>query len=100
MADYGNDILALTDDLGNELQFEVLAAVELDGETYLGLTELFDDPQKMIESDAQLIIMKQVEDSSGEITLVTLDSNEELERVVREFEKVLEEEYEIDDTEN
>ena len=100
MADYGNDILALTDDLGNELQFEVLAAVEVDGETYLGLTEIFDDPQKMIESDAQLIIMKQVEDSSGEITLVTLDSNEELERVVREIEKVLEEEYEIDDTEN
>ena len=100
MADYGNDILALTDDQGNELQFEVLAAVEVDGETYLGLTEIFDDPQKMIESDAQLIIMKQVEDSSGEITLVTLDSNEELERVVREIEKVLEEEYEIDDTEN
>ena len=100
MADYGNDILALTDDQGNELQFEVLAAVEVDGETYLGLTEIFDDPQKMIESDAQLIIMKQVEDSSGELTLVTLDSNAELERVVREFEKVLEEEYEIDDTEN
>lgn len=100
MADYGNDILALTDEMGNELQFEVIAAVELDGETYLGLIEIFDDPQKMIESDAQLIIMKQVEDSSGELTLVTLDSNEELERVVREFEKVLEEEYEIDDTEN
>lgn len=100
MADYGNDILTLTDDQGNELQFEVLAAVEVDGETYLGLTEIFDDPQKMIESDAQLIIMKQVEDSSGELTLVTLDSNAELERVVREFEKVLEEEYEIDDTEN
>ena len=90
----------LTDEMGKELQFEVIAAVELDGETYLGLTEIFDDPQKMIESDAQLIIMKQVEDSSGEITLVTLDSNEELERVVHEFEKVLEEEYEIDDTEN
>ena len=100
MADYGNDIIALTDEEGNELQFEVIAAVELDGETYLGLIEIFDDPQKMIESDAQLIIMKQVEDNSGELTLVTLDSNEELERVVAEFEKILEEEYEIDDTEN
>ncbi len=100
MADYGNDIIVLTDEEGNELQFEVIAAVELDGETYLGLVEIFDDPQKMIESDAQLIIMKQVEDNSGELTLVTLDSNEELEKVVREFEKVLEEEYEIDDTEN
>lgn len=99
MADYGNDIITLTDEQGNELEFEVIAAVEVEGETYVGLVELFDDPQKMIESDAQLIIMKQVEDNGGELTLVTLDSNEELERVVKEFEAVLEEEYEIDDTE-
>lgn len=99
MAEYGNDIIALTDEEGQELQFEIIASVELDGETYLGMIELFEDPQKMIESDAQLVIMKSVEDNSGETVLVTLDSNEELEKVVREFEKVLEEEYEIDDTE-
>ncbi len=99
MAEYGNDIITLTDEQGTELEFEVIAAVEVDGETYVGLVELFDDPQKMIESDAQLIIMKQVEDNAGDITLVTLDSNEELEKVVREFETILEEEYEIDDTE-
>ncbi len=99
MAEYGNDIITLTDEQGEELQFEIIAGVELDGETYLGMIELFDDPQKMIESDAQLVIMKQVEDNNGETVLVTLDSNEELERVVKEFEMVLEEEYEIDDTE-
>ena len=100
MADYGNDIITLTDEEGNDLQFEVIAAVEVDGETYVGMIEIFDDPQKMIESDAQLVIMKQVEDNGGDVILVTLDSNAELEKVVREFEKVLEEEYEIDDTEN
>lgn len=98
--EYGNDIITLTDEEGNELQFEHIASVEVDGETYVGLVEIFDDPQKMLESDAQLIIMKQVEDNTGEMILVTLDSNEELEKVVREFEAVLEEEYEIDDTEN
>ena len=100
MADYGNDIITLTDEEGNDLQFEVIAAVEVDGETYVGMIEIFDDPQKMIESDAQLVIMKQVEDNGGDVILVTLDSNAELEKVVRELEKVLEEEYEIDDTEN
>ena len=100
MADYGNDIIALTDEEGRELQFEIVAEVEVDGETYLGLIEIFDDPQQMIESDGRLVIMKSVEDNSGETILVTLDSNEELTRVVKEMEKVLEEEFEIDDTEN
>ena len=99
MDDYGNDIITLTDEEGNELEFEILASVEVDGETYVGMVEVFDDPQKMLESDAQLVIMKQVEDNAGDIVLVTLDSNEELQKVVVEFEKVLEEEYEIDDTE-
>ena len=100
MADYGNDIITLTDEDGVELEFEVIAAVEVEGQTYVGMIEIFDDPQKMIESDAQLVIMKQVEDDGGDVVLVTLDSNEELTRVVKEFEAVLEEEYEIDDTEN
>lgn len=99
MDDYGNDIITLTDEEGNELEFEILASVEVDGETYVGMVEVFDDPQKMLESDAQLVIMKQVEDNAGDIVLVTLDSNEELQKVVVEFEKILEEEYEIDDTE-
>ncbi|MBR5783483.1 MAG: DUF1292 domain-containing protein [Clostridia bacterium] len=100
MADYGNDIITLTDEEGNELNFEILASVEVDGETYVGMIELFDDPQRMLESDGQLVIMKQVEDNSGDVVLITLDSNEELARVVAEFEKVLDEEYIIDDTEN
>ena len=99
-SEYGNDILTLTDEDGNELEFEHIATVELDGQTYVGLTEIFDDPQKMLESDASLVIMKSIEDNTGDTILVTLDSNEELSRVVHEFEKVLDEEYEIDDTEN
>ncbi len=100
MADYNEDIIVLTDEEGNELQFEIVCETELEGETYLGLIELFDDPQKMLESDGQLVIMKTVEDNSGEVILVTLDSNDELARVAGEMEKILEEKFIIDDTEN
>ena len=100
MATYNEDLIVLTDEEGNELQFEIVCDVELDGETYVGMVELFDDPQKMVESDGQLVIMKTVEDNSGEIILVTLDSNEELVRVAKEMEKILEEEFVIDDTDN
>lgn len=97
--EYGNDILTLTDEDGNELEFEVIATLELDGQNYVAMTEVFDDPAKMLESDGQLIVMKFLEDNTGDTVLVTLDSNEELTRVVHEFEKILEEEYEIDNTE-
>lgn len=99
MAMYNDNLIALSDEEGNELQFEIVADVELDGETYVGMIEIFDDPQKMLESSGQLVVMKTVEDNSGDTIMVTLDSNEELARVVAEMEKQLEETFIIDDTE-
>ena len=99
MAMYNDNLIALSDEEGNELQFEIVADVELDGETYVGMIEIFDDAQKMLESSGQLVVMKTVEDNSGDTIMVTLDSNEELARVVAEMEKQLEETFIIDDTE-
>ena len=99
MAMYNDNLIALSDEEGNELQFEIVADVELDGETYVGMIEIFDDPQKMLESSGQLVVMKTVEDNSGDTIMVTWDSNEELARVVAEMEKQLEETFIIDDTE-
>lgn len=99
MAMYNDNLIALSDEEGNELQFEIVADAELDGETYVGMIEIFDDPQKMLESNGQLVVMKTVEDNSGDTIMVTLDSNEELARVVAEMEKQLEETFIIDDTE-
>ena len=99
MAMYNDNLIALSDEEGNELQFEIVADVELDGETYVGMIEIFDDAQKMLESSGQLVVMKTVEDNSGDTIMVTLDSNEELARVVAEIEKQLEETFIIDDTE-
>lgn len=88
--EYGNDIVTLTDENGDELRFEHYGSVEMDGTVYVGLIELFDDPQKQLESDGTLFILKTVEDDAGEEILVTID-DEELEKVSRVFEDTFEE---------
>ena len=84
--EYGKDIITLTDEDGKELQFEHYNSVEMDGTVYVGLIEIFDDPQKQLESDGTLFILKTVEDDAGEEILVTID-DDELERVSKVFEE-------------
>ena len=84
--EYGNDIVTLTDERGVELQFEHFGSVEMDGTVYVGLIEIFDDPQKQLESDGTLFILKSIEDDSGEDVLVTIDDDDELKRVSKVFE--------------
>ena len=98
-SEYGNDYLTLTDEDGREIEFEHVASVEIDGETYVGLIEVFEDPAMQLQSDGQLVILKVIEDDAGEEVLVTIDNDEELTRAVKAFEKELEEEFEIDTTE-
>lgn len=88
-SEYGNDIITLTDEDGRELQFEHFGSVEFEGTVYVGLVEIFDDPQKQIESDGTLVILKTVEDDAGEEILVTIDE-EELEKVSKVFEDTFE----------
>lgn len=88
--EYGNDIITLTDESGTELQFEHFGSVEMDGTIYVGLIELFDDPKKQLESDGTLFILKTIEGDAGEEILVTIDDDDELNRVSRVFEETFE----------
>ena len=46
--EYGNDYVVLTDEEGREIEFEVLGSVEVDGMTYVGLVEQFEDPRAQL----------------------------------------------------
>ena len=65
--DYEQDLLTLTDEDGQEHEFEVVDAVDLDDERYLALVPVFSDPQESLEDSADLVILKVVPDEeSGE----------------------------------
>lgn len=94
--EYGNDFVVLTDEDGQEIEFEVLGSIDYDGITYVGLVEHFDDPQAQLESDGTMIVLKAIEDDNGEELLVTID-DEELAKVLPAFEEALGEIYDIDE---
>lgn len=92
--EFGNDIVTLTDDEGNELMLEHLDTVEYNGMTYLAFI-----PEEMsVEDSYELIIMK-VEQENGEEMLVTLDDEDELAEMFQIFSERLEDTFEEEESE-
>lgn len=64
--EYGADLLTLLDEDGNEHQFEVADTMEYEGEEYMALVPVFDDPEDLLEDSGELLIFRSVnEDGDG-----------------------------------
>lgn len=75
---FGDDLITITDEDGNEYELEVLATIEHDGGTYLALvpSEVDDNTEEELE----VSILKKVTENGEEI-LVTVDDDDEMEAV-------------------
>ena len=83
------NIITLTDEeTGEEEQYELLGAIELDGKTYYAMVP-YDS-----ESDEYVIL--RVEEDGDEITLSTIDDDEEFDRVADAVEDQLFDEVDYD----
>lgn len=87
---YGSDYFVLTDEDGKEEEFEHLATIDYEGETYMAMTPA--NPEE--ESDeTEIVIFKVEEDEeSGEDILVTVDDEDTLDAVFEKFLEMDEEE--------
>ena len=92
--EYGNDIISLMDEDGNETEYEMIDAVELNGQTYVALLPLYENPEDIVEEDYQVVILKMVEEDGEEI-LLTINDEAEFDAVWQAFEDRLSDEYEI-----
>ena len=92
--EYGNDIISLMDEEGNETEYERIDAVELNGQTYVALLPLYENPEDIVEEDYQVVILKMVEEDGEEI-LLTINDEAEFDAVWQAFEDRLSDEYEI-----
>lgn len=73
---YGDDIITITDEDGQEYVLEVLAVLEMDGTEYYALVPAEADEDEELE----VSILKAV-DENGEEILCAIEDEEELERI-------------------
>ncbi len=78
--DYMPDVFTLTDEEGNEHEFELIDIMEVDGTQYYALVPFTEDPDAMLEEDTELVILK-VGEENGEEFLSTIDNDEEYDRI-------------------
>lgn len=91
-------IINLLDEDGNEQAFEHLASLEYNDETYVALVPYFENPEDLVESDGELVILKIVEEN-GEELLASIEDEQEFDAVSEKFEEMLADDYEIEDEE-
>lgn len=75
------DVYTLTDEEGNEKQFELIGEAEIGDKTYYALTELDDENNQV--GDEYVILRLEMED--GEEVLVSIDDDEEFDMVADFF---------------
>jgi uncharacterized protein YrzB (UPF0473 family) len=89
-----DDIVILIGEDGEEVEFEHLDTVELDGNEYVILLPL--DEQENDEVD-EVVILKVDHNADGEDSFITVDDEDELNRVFEEFKTRMEEEYDFEE---
>lgn len=84
-----DNIIILNDEDGNEVQFEFLDLIELDGEEYVVLLPVEDD-----EEDGEVVILKVEDtDSEDEESYVSVDDQEILNKVFEIFKEKFKDEF-------
>ena len=74
--EYGNDYVVLTDEDGNDVEFQHIDTVEVNGETYMA----FIPAELSVEEEAEVVILKVIEENGEEI-LASVDDEEEADRI-------------------
>ena len=77
--EFGPDFVTITDEDGNDIELELLDALEHNGETYMAFCPAVEEGADEDGEDYGLVILKSME--NGEELLSTLDTDEELTEV-------------------
>lgn len=96
--EYGNDLVSVVDDEGNEHQFEILDAIETDEGRYVALLPVYTDAEAAVEGDGELVILEVVNDN-GDDLLVPIEDDEMFDNIATIFEERLADYYEINELE-
>ena len=92
--EFQSEDYTLTDEEGNELQFEVIGSAELNGTVYYAMIPVDAQPEE--EDVYEYVILKTEKDEDGEDILVTIDDDDEFDDVADFFDDMLSDEADYD----
>ncbi len=96
--DFGPDIISLSDEDGNEQEFEVLDDLDLDGSSYIALVPVLSD-EELLEDSGELVVLKVCEEN-GEEYFEPIQDEAEFNKVSAIFMERLSDEFDfVDDDE-
>ena len=78
--EFDSEIYTLTDEDGNDAEFELLAKLEDNGITYLAMA-----PLDETADEDEYVVLKVELDENGEETVVSVDDDDEFERIADMF---------------
>lgn len=83
--DTGADLFTLVDEDNVEQTFEKIDEMDVGDDHYYALVPYYEDPTKEIEADTELVVLKSEYDENDEETLVTIDDDDEYEKIGNMF---------------
>ena len=92
---FENEYFTLTDEDGNEIEFEMIGECEKDGERYFAMIPV-EDESKTNDSDICEYIILKLAEEDGEEVLVTVDDDDELDDIADYFDDLFSQEIDYD----
>jgi len=100
MEDERDDIVILVDENGDEVEFEHIDTIEMNGNEYVVLAALEEEESESEaeeQDEEEVVILKIEHNEDGEDSFVTIDDDDELDDVFEEFQARMEEEFGSDE---
>ena len=83
--EYNPDLYTLVDEEGVEQTFELLDVMEVDDDRYFALMPYYEDPEDILDDTAELIVLKSQMDENDEELIISIDDEEEYQRIGQMF---------------
>ena len=92
--EFQSEFYTLTDEDGNETEFEVIGSAEINGIEYFAMVP--SDSAAGNDGMIEYVLLKKEKDESGEEMFVTIDDDDEFDRVADYFDDMFDSEEDYD----
>ena len=92
------EFFTLTDEEGNEVEFELIGTAEINGTLYYAMipADAADKAQESDDGFCEYVVLRAEQDEDGETMLVTIDDDDEFDDVADYFDDMFSEEIDYD----